>query len=103
MPGHLGGENLPALGLCALSDGAATNILPWPPCSCPARTEHFSRSPGCKQVVPGVSPQRRGRGRTGALTKCSVSAFWVCRRRLFWAAMRFFSLLWTFLMSSEES
>lgn len=37
------------------------------------------------------------------LTKWRVSAFCVCLCRLFWAAMRFFSLLWTFLMSSEDS
>ena len=36
------------------------------------------------------------------LTRCSVSAFWVCLILLFWAAIRFFSRLITFFVSSEE-
>lgn len=36
------------------------------------------------------------------LTKCRLSAFWVCLILLFWAAIRFFSLRITFFASSEE-
>jgi len=82
----------------------ASNTLPRLHCSCPGSTKYLcSKSPRREHAVPNVSPQYREGRRLDVLTKCSVSAFWVCRRRLFWAAMRFFSLLWTFLMSSEES
>ncbi len=36
------------------------------------------------------------------LTKCRLSAFWVCLIRLFWAAIRFFSRRITFFASSKE-
>lgn len=36
------------------------------------------------------------------LTKCRLSAFWVCLILLFWAAILFFSLRITFFASSEE-
>ena len=65
-----------------------------------ADSKLWSRSP---QAVGSKPYGSRGWRKVWTLTRWRVSAFCVCLCRLFWAAMRFFSLLWTFLTSSDES
>ena len=59
--------------------------------------------PGVHMLVGSKAYSPRGWREDSTLTRWRVSAFCVCLCRLFWAAMRFFSLLWTFLTSSDES
>lgn len=77
-----------------------------PPFTAPHIHPHTGRLKAMVQAFTGGGNKAcsSGGGReVWALTRWRVSAFCVCLCRLFWAAMRFFSLLWTFLTSSDES